>query len=288
MKSTCKHFAIALRFDREARLKFDLWDHQAGTGPCSASSFTTSGCDSSLPIFSYPSRRLFFGYSDDVVDCDSPVGADAPRPSKAHVQAWKHGDTTVAQVLRRERESAGYRIPQAEPTSENHLTKDQGTIHSSVTQRACPLLRALGGKWKAGVTNCVYLKLPDFRAGKVRCPCPLSSTVRQGGSATSQASTMSVSKLAKANQNQSMTIYKYPLIIVSKQTLLLPLNARILTVQAQRDTVCLWALIHYEGDTPESRTIEIFGTGEPMDEAHREYVDTAQVGLNIWHVFERL
>ena len=38
-------------------------------------------------------------------------------------------------------------------------------------------------------------------------------------------------------------IFKYELIVANHSKLCLPVGAKILSVQAQRDTVCLWALV---------------------------------------------
>lgn len=40
-----------------------------------------------------------------------------------------------------------------------------------------------------------------------------------------------------------MNVYKYELEITDEQTIRLPLNAELLTVQMQGDKCCLWALV---------------------------------------------
>lgn len=89
-------------------------------------------------------------------------------------------------------------------------------------------------------------------------------------------------------------VWKVPLLVTGRQTVALPAGARILTVQTQgvpylSEQLCLWAVVD-TGATLTTRTIEVFGTGHPIEEAEREYIGTAQMndGGLVWHVFERL
>jgi hypothetical protein len=87
-------------------------------------------------------------------------------------------------------------------------------------------------------------------------------------------------------------IYKYELAITDTQTIAMPEGAEILTVQAQRGTPCLWALVNPELPATERR-IETFGTGHPVlsdTGVERRYVGTYQIsgGSLVFHVFERL
>jgi hypothetical protein len=71
----------------------------------------------------------------------------------------------------------------------------------------------------------------------------------------------------------------------------LPKDAQILTVQCQRDILCLWALVDDGTSLKQSRTFEIVGTGHPVENyTKRQYIGTAQQygGSLIWHVFEVL
>lgn len=87
-----------------------------------------------------------------------------------------------------------------------------------------------------------------------------------------------------------MTTYKYTLTIEDRQTVLMPLNSTILTVQMQYNTPCLWAMVDPDVGEQEARSIEFFGTGRPMDDNNRAYIGTIQQGGGqlIWHIFERL
>jgi hypothetical protein len=88
-------------------------------------------------------------------------------------------------------------------------------------------------------------------------------------------------------------IWKYPLVansdwrtIKGRQVIEMPGNARILTVQVQGDTPCLWALVEV-GEPPRARGIQIYGTGHQADDAG-VYIGTFQLaqGQLVFHVFE--
>jgi hypothetical protein len=82
-------------------------------------------------------------------------------------------------------------------------------------------------------------------------------------------------------------IYKYPLHITDRQSLLLAVGAKILAAQFQGRELQLWVLVN---DTPPHvvrRDIAIYGTGNPVPENAGAYIATAQDprGL-VWHVFD--
>lgn len=88
------------------------------------------------------------------------------------------------------------------------------------------------------------------------------------------------------------TIYKFPLDIKDIQTIEMPDGAEILTVQVQKGTLNMWALLDVEKPLTE-RVFEVFGTGHPVYcdmGINRKYIGTAQtMGDNlVWHIFERL
>jgi hypothetical protein len=84
-----------------------------------------------------------------------------------------------------------------------------------------------------------------------------------------------------------MRIWKYPLEVTDYQDIEMPQDAEILTVQVQRGTPCLWALVN--PDKPrEARRIFTVGTGH--DARHIvgwHYVGTYQLhmGRLVFHVF---
>ena len=86
-------------------------------------------------------------------------------------------------------------------------------------------------------------------------------------------------------------IYKYPLEVTDVRNISLPIGAEILTIQAQNETPCLWALIDPNEKAIEIRTIEIFGTGHPVGYdmgVSRKYISTFLLrgGQLVFHAFE--
>ena len=81
-------------------------------------------------------------------------------------------------------------------------------------------------------------------------------------------------------------IWKYPLQITDYQTLRLPQDAQILSVQMQQGILCLWAKVNI--DFPlENRHIAVVGTGNPIAFGIRaRFIGTVQDGPLVWHVFE--
>jgi hypothetical protein len=85
------------------------------------------------------------------------------------------------------------------------------------------------------------------------------------------------------------TIFKYQLGFDEKQYVSLPKDAKILTVQVQKNNPCLWTLVDTENEI-EKRRIEIYGAGHeiPNDGMERKYISTSQMydGDFVFHVFE--
>jgi hypothetical protein len=81
-------------------------------------------------------------------------------------------------------------------------------------------------------------------------------------------------------------IYKWPLQVTDRQTVPLPRGAVILTVQAQRDELVLWAAVDSTAPT-DAAIVNIVGTGNPMPSVVGDYVATVQQhgGALVWHVF---
>lgn len=87
---------------------------------------------------------------------------------------------------------------------------------------------------------------------------------------------------------KSMTkIYKYPFVIDDRVSLEMPEGAKVLSVQYQHSTPCIWAMV----DTlrpSKVRRFRVFGTGHDLPRAGLAFIGTIQdepVGL-VWHVFE--
>ena len=83
-----------------------------------------------------------------------------------------------------------------------------------------------------------------------------------------------------------MIIYKYPLRLVHRQTIALPPEGKVLSIQIQNHIPCLWAMLQSETPT-RSTDIVIVGTGCAFDNTGLEYIDTFQIGISVWHVFRR-
>jgi hypothetical protein len=84
------------------------------------------------------------------------------------------------------------------------------------------------------------------------------------------------------------TIYKYPVEVRDTFTLSLPKGAEILTVQEQRGSVFMWALVDRDAES-EERSFRLAGTGHPIEDGlDLRHVGTFQMhgGVLVFHVFE--
>lgn len=83
------------------------------------------------------------------------------------------------------------------------------------------------------------------------------------------------------------TIWKYILDIARTNRIAMPVGAEVLTVQVQRNSLCLWAKVHPD-DELEDRLFAVEGTGFDVKDAKETYIGTAQMagGDLVWHVFE--
>jgi hypothetical protein len=85
-------------------------------------------------------------------------------------------------------------------------------------------------------------------------------------------------------------IYKFPLLVCPEQHIEMPIAARILCCEVQRDTICLWAVVDPEAPKVH-RTFRIIGTGNAFNDDDRaQHVGTIQLegGQFVFHVFEQL
>lgn len=84
------------------------------------------------------------------------------------------------------------------------------------------------------------------------------------------------------------TIYKYKLELKDEQEIVMPALANILCVQMQNGSPHIWAQLDSNA-SPQTRTIGIFGTGNPIPPyKNMYYIGTFQIhgaGL-VFHVFE--
>jgi hypothetical protein len=89
---------------------------------------------------------------------------------------------------------------------------------------------------------------------------------------------------------EDMRIYKYPLAVEDKQKLVMPVGAKILSVQMQFDRPVLWAMVDERPETvEETRTFVIVCTGNPVPDDVRWFLGTVQAahGHIVFHVFEK-
>ena len=94
----------------------------------------------------------------------------------------------------------------------------------------------------------------------------------------------------KEKLNMEMTIWKFELETTDKQTIEMPVDSEILTVQTQNGEPCLWALVDPAAEK-ETRTFEVFGTGHTLHYdmgITKDYIGTYQLnsGALVFHVFE--
>lgn len=85
----------------------------------------------------------------------------------------------------------------------------------------------------------------------------------------------------------NLRIWKWPLEITDRQTIMAPKHARLLTIQMQGDQPCLWALCSIDADY-EPRTIHIYGTGNPVFEESGSYIATFQSDGGLFGTRSRL
>jgi len=84
-----------------------------------------------------------------------------------------------------------------------------------------------------------------------------------------------------------MTIWKFPIIITDAVAVKMPAGAQVLSVQVQKEVVCLWAIVN--PDNPmEDRRFRIYGTGNPCFSPANRFVGTFQIygGELVFHLFE--
>lgn len=84
------------------------------------------------------------------------------------------------------------------------------------------------------------------------------------------------------------TIWKFPFDVDDRVGIDMPKGAKLLAVQLQGDTPCLWAEVD-PGAKKESRLFAVFGTGNqmPREMGYSDvYVGTFQEGPFVWHLYE--
>ena len=82
-------------------------------------------------------------------------------------------------------------------------------------------------------------------------------------------------------------VWKFPLKPVKIQKITMPKNSIILTIQGQRQGLCLWMLVEDRKEN-EDRFFAIVETGKPVPDNMLRYIGTFQVEQEqfVGHVFE--
>lgn len=81
------------------------------------------------------------------------------------------------------------------------------------------------------------------------------------------------------------TVWKYPLDVTATQSINVPVNAKLLTVQVQLGIPTLWALVDPLVESG-PRSLRIVGTGHPEVHPDDRYIGTFQLGGFVGHLFE--
>lgn len=84
------------------------------------------------------------------------------------------------------------------------------------------------------------------------------------------------------------TIWKFELEVTDEQSIEMPYGAEILSVQWQRDKLCVWAMVSPTTLSKSNRSFVIFGTGHSIpDNLNAQFLGTVQDNFGlVWHVFE--
>ena len=87
-------------------------------------------------------------------------------------------------------------------------------------------------------------------------------------------------------------IYKYPLLLIDKQTVEIPVNTKIINVKNQHGLLVLYGIVDLEYiDEKENVTIYVVGTGHHKEDnffEKLEFLDTVmfQSGTLMFHIFK--
>jgi len=84
-----------------------------------------------------------------------------------------------------------------------------------------------------------------------------------------------------------MIIYKQVLQLTELQEIELPEYSEILTVQFQKDDLCMWYKFNEATEKTVKYELKIVGTGHTFTQNEFNYISTVQQGSYVWHIFER-
>lgn len=81
------------------------------------------------------------------------------------------------------------------------------------------------------------------------------------------------------------TIYKYPIRMVDSQRLSIPLGAKLLSLQVQHGTPCLWAEVDDDEGINQELVVSVVGTGQTVPPGAVNYVGALQFGVMVFHIY---
>ena len=82
-------------------------------------------------------------------------------------------------------------------------------------------------------------------------------------------------------------IYKYPFTVTAKVTVSMVKGAKIIYVDIQDDTPCIWAEVEDESTTMVDYHFRIFGTGHDIPLSIGPHIATFQQPPFVWHLYHR-
>ena len=84
-----------------------------------------------------------------------------------------------------------------------------------------------------------------------------------------------------------MTIWKYEFEVQDKFEVMMPTDAKVLSVQMQGPQSCMWAQVE-ESQPATARQFRVFGTGHSMTYEDMRYIGTLQMhgGMLVFHLCE--
>lgn len=86
-----------------------------------------------------------------------------------------------------------------------------------------------------------------------------------------------------------ITIYKYPIQIVDRQNIELPVSASILHAGLDPQGVsCLWCSLNTEDTNKNVVTIIIVGTGHELPPDAKHYIASFIDGAYVWHAWRTM
>ena len=82
-------------------------------------------------------------------------------------------------------------------------------------------------------------------------------------------------------------MWKFDVDVSFKTVISMPKDAKILCVQIQHGTPCIWAIVNPNNGT-EDREFTVKGTGHSFDDSGKEYIGTFQLSAGdfVGHLFE--